>query len=57
MEYDDDLKQKILDGASALEVEKFALNNWMMNLERDGVFKLIKWWITPNELYRLVKHK
>jgi len=27
MEYDDLLKQKILDGASALEIEKFALNN------------------------------
>jgi len=57
MEYDDLLKQKILDGASALEIEKFALNNWMINLERDGVFKLIKWLISPNELYRLVKHR
>ena len=57
MEYDDDLRQKILDGASALEVEKFALDNWMINLERDGVFKIIKWLLTPNELYRLVKHK
>jgi type II secretory ATPase GspE/PulE/Tfp pilus assembly ATPase PilB-like protein len=57
MEYDDNLRQKILDWASALEVEKFALDNWMINLERDGVFKMIKWLISPNELYRLVKHK
>ena len=58
MEYDDDLRQKILDGASALEVEKYALKEkWMVNLERDGIFKAIKWLINPNELYRLVKHK
>jgi len=58
MEYDDELRQKILDGASALEVEKFALKEkWMINLERDGVFKVIKWWMNPQELYRLVKHK
>ncbi len=57
MEYDDNLKQKILDGASALEVEKFALKEWMINLERDWVFKIIKWLITPNELYRFIKHK
>jgi len=58
MEYDDELRQKILDGASALEVEKFALKEkWMINLERDGVFKVIKWWLKPQELYRLVKHK
>jgi type II secretory ATPase GspE/PulE/Tfp pilus assembly ATPase PilB-like protein len=42
MEYNDDLRQKILDGASALEVEKFALDNGMLNLERDGIFKVIK---------------
>ena len=58
MEYDDDLRQKILDWASALEVEKYALKEkWMVNLERDGIFKAIKWLINPNELYRLVKHK
>jgi len=57
MEYDDELRQKILDGASTLEIEKFALDRWMMNLERDGVFKSIKWWLNPKELYRLVKHK
>ena len=57
MEYDDDLKQKILNWSSALEIEKFALDNWMINLERDGIFKIIKWLITPKELYRLAKHK
>jgi len=58
MEYDDELREKILDGASALEVEKFALQQkWMINLERDGIFKAIKWLINPNELYRLVKHR
>ena len=57
MEYDDELRQKILDWASNLEIEKFALDKWMMNLERDWVFKVIKWWITPKELYRLIKHK
>ena len=57
MEYNDELRQKILEGASTLEIEKLALDNWMMNLERDGVFKVIKWWINPKELYRLVKHR
>ena len=57
MEYNDQLKQKILEWDSTIEIEKFALDNWMMNLERDGIFKVIKWLLTPNELYRLVKHK
>jgi len=57
MEYDDELRQKILDWASNLEIEKLALDHWMMNLERDGVFKVITWWLNPKELYRLIKHK
>ncbi len=57
MEYNDELKEKFLNGSSSLEIEKYALDNGMINLERDWVFKIIKWWMTPKELYRLVKHK
>lgn len=57
MEYNDDLREKFLDGKSTLEIERYALENWMINLERDWVFKVIKWRISPDELYRLVKHK
>jgi hypothetical protein len=29
----------------------------MINLERDGVLKIIKWYTTLDEIYRIVKHK
>jgi hypothetical protein len=29
----------------------------MINLERDGIFKSIKWLTTLREVYGLVKHK
>jgi len=38
-------------------VEKFALANGMINLERDAIFKALQGHISPEEIYRLVKHK
>lgn len=57
MEYNDDIKSLLLQGKTAYEIEKYALDKGMSNLERDGIYKIIKWLITLDELYRLVKHK
>jgi len=42
MHYTQDLKQLILEDRSAIEIEKYALNKGMIDLERDGVFKIIQ---------------
>lgn len=42
MEYTDDIKQMLIDGKTAFEVEKFALRKGMVDLERDALFKVIK---------------
>jgi type II secretory ATPase GspE/PulE/Tfp pilus assembly ATPase PilB-like protein len=57
MEYTDDIKNLLLQGKTAFEIEKYALSQWMMNLERDGIFKIIKWATTLDEIYRIVTHK
>lgn len=58
LEFDDEIKQLLLDGEKALAVEKYALEEkWMVNLERDAVFKMIQGKISIEEVYRLVKHK
>jgi len=58
LEFDDEIKQLLLEGEKALAVEKYALQEkWMVNLERDAVFKLIQGKISIDEVYRLVKHK
>ena len=57
MEYNDDIKNLLLQGKTAFEIEKYALDRGMSSLERDGSYKIIKGHITLEELYRLVKHK
>ncbi len=57
MEYTDDIRNLLVTGKTAYEIENFALLRWMINLERDGVFKSIKWYTTLDEIYRIVKHK
>lgn len=57
MEYTDDIKQMLINGKTAFEVEKFALRKGMIDLERDALFKVIKWRIPIEEVYRLVTHK
>lgn len=42
MDYTDEIKNMLLEGKSAFEVENVALQRGMINLERDGVFKIIK---------------
>lgn len=58
LEFDDEIKQMLLEGKKALAVEKYALEQkGMINLERDAVFKMIQGKISIEEVYRLVKHK
>lgn len=57
MEYNDEIKNLLLQGKTAFEIEKYALEKGMSNLERDGIYKIIKGVVTLEELYRLVKHK
>lgn len=57
MEYTDDIKNLLIQNKTAYEIEKHALENGMINLERDGIFKSIKWLTTLREVYGLVKHK
>lgn len=58
LEFDDEVRQMLLEWEKALAVEKYAMENkGMINLERDAVFKMIQWKISIEEVYRLVKHK
>ncbi|MCX6824012.1 MAG: GspE/PulE family protein [candidate division SR1 bacterium] len=57
MDYTDEIKNMLLDGKSSFEVESIALERGMINLERDGVFKIIKGMTTLEEVYRYVKAK
>ncbi len=57
MDYTDDLKNLILNNKSAFEVEEYALKYGMINLERDGIFKVIQWHISLDEVYDNVKTK
>lgn len=42
MDYTADIKNLLLNGKSAFEVEDYALQHGMINLERDGIFKVIQ---------------
>lgn len=55
MDYTEEIKNMLLDEKSAFEVENVALQRGMINLERDGVFKVIKGMTTLDEIYRYVK--
>lgn len=58
LEFDDEVRQMLLEWEKALAVEKYAMEHkGMINLERDAVFKMIQWKISIEEVYRLVKHK
>ena len=57
MEYTDEIRNFLVGGKTAYEVENHALAKGMINLERDGVLKIIKWLTTLDEIYKVVKHK
>ena len=55
MDYTDDIKTLILDGKLAFEIWGYALEKGMIDLERDGIFKIIQGLMTFDELYRFVR--
>lgn len=55
LDFTDEIKSMLLDGKSAIEIETHALQKGMINLERDGVFKVIEGKSTVEEVYRYVK--
>ena len=55
MDYTDDLKALILKWEQAIEIESYALQHGMINLERDWIFKVIQWMTTLEEVYSYVK--
>ena len=57
MEYTDEIRNFLIGGKTAYEVENYALSKGMINLERDGVLKIIKGYTTLDEIYKIVKHK
>lgn len=57
MDYTDEIKNALLEWKSSFEVETMALDKGMINLERDGVFKIIKGITTLDEVYRYIKAK
>ncbi len=57
MDYNDDIRKMVIENKTAMEIEKYALQTWMISLERDAVFKAIKWQLSLEQVYKLVKHK
>lgn len=57
MDYSDDIKNMLMEWKSNMEIEQHALKNGMIDLERDGIFKVIKWMTDLDEIYRYVKTK
>lgn len=42
MEYNDEIRNRLIAGKTAYEIESYALRNGMINLERDAILKVIK---------------
>lgn len=58
LEFDDEIKQMLLQNQKSLEIEHYALEHkGMINIERDGIFKAIQGKTTLTEVYRLVRAK
>lgn len=57
MDYDDELKHMLMEWKSTLEIQSYALKNGMIDLERDWILKVIKWYTDLKEVYRFVKTK
>lgn len=58
LEFDDEIKQMLLNNQKSLEIEKYALEKkGMINLERDAIFKALQGKVSLEEVYRLVRAK
>ena len=55
MDYTDEIKVLLLGEKSAFDIENYALQHGMINLERDGIFKVIQGITTLEEVYAYVK--
>ena len=56
MEVDDDIKELVLVGASALELKKKAIERGMITLRRSGLMKVAQGWTTLEEVARETIH-
>ena len=56
MEVDDDIKELVLVGASALELKKKAIERGMLTLRRSGLIKVAQGWTTLEEVARETIH-
>jgi len=57
MDYNDDIKTMLVENKTAYEIEKYALQKGMIDLERDGMFKIMTGTTTIEEIYRVVTHR
>ena len=57
MDYNDEIKNMLMEQRTNMEIEQSALQHWMINLERDGIFKVIEWQTDLDEVYKFVKVK
>ncbi len=56
MEVDDEIKELVLVGASALELKKKAIERGMLTLRRSGLIKVAQGWTTLEEVARETIH-
>lgn len=56
MEVDDELRELILVGASAMELKKKAIERGMITLRRSGLIKVMQGWTTMEEVARETVH-
>ena len=57
LHFNEEVKEMVMRDEKAMDVEKVALARWMISLERDAVFKVIKGFLPLDAVYKLVKHK
>jgi len=56
MEVDDEIRELVLVGASALELKKKAIERGMLTLRRSGLIKVAAGWTTLEEVARETIH-
>lgn len=49
------VKEMILSGASAFNINIQAIKDWMISLEQDGIMKALNWMTSLSEVYRVAK--
>ena len=49
------VKEMVLTGASAFNINNQAIKDWMISLEQDGIMKALTWLTSLEEVYRVAK--